>query len=136
MVRPVGTGAVVIVGGTSGIGLRLAERYAAHERDVVITGRDADRDRAARARSELDPVTVEIEDGLAGEDVEARLERVQVRVDVAAVDELDEHEAGVRRARVRADQDRARQSVRTIWQRRSELDVLATNERVHASFAY
>jgi len=81
-------------------------------------------------------VTVEIEDGLAGEDVEARLERVQVRVDVAAVDELDEHEAGVRRARVRADQDRARQSVRTIWQRRSELDVLATNERVHASFAY
>lgn len=36
-------GAVVIVGGTSGIGLRLAERYAADGRDVVITGRDAER---------------------------------------------------------------------------------------------
>jgi NAD(P)-dependent dehydrogenase (short-subunit alcohol dehydrogenase family) len=37
------TGAVVIVGGTSGIGLRLAERYAAQGRDVVVTGRDAER---------------------------------------------------------------------------------------------
>ena len=36
-------GAVVIVGGTSGLGLRLAETYAARGRDVVITGRDADR---------------------------------------------------------------------------------------------
>jgi NAD(P)-dependent dehydrogenase (short-subunit alcohol dehydrogenase family) len=32
--------AVVIVGGTSGICLRLAESYAARGRDVVITGRD------------------------------------------------------------------------------------------------
>ncbi len=37
------TGAVVIVGGTSGLGLRLAETYAARGRDVVITGRDAER---------------------------------------------------------------------------------------------
>jgi NAD(P)-dependent dehydrogenase (short-subunit alcohol dehydrogenase family) len=36
-------GAVVIVGGTSGIGLRLAETYAARGADVVITGRDAER---------------------------------------------------------------------------------------------
>ena len=36
-----GRGAVVIVGGTPGIGLRLAETYAARGRDVVITGRDA-----------------------------------------------------------------------------------------------
>ena len=36
-------GAVVVVGGTSGLGLRLAESYAARGRDVVITGRDADR---------------------------------------------------------------------------------------------
>jgi NAD(P)-dependent dehydrogenase (short-subunit alcohol dehydrogenase family) len=36
----VSDGAVVIVGGTSGICLRLAETYAARGRDVVITGRD------------------------------------------------------------------------------------------------
>src|SRR4051812_48315384 len=39
----VARGAVVIVGGTSGLGLRLAETYAARGRDVVITGRDAQR---------------------------------------------------------------------------------------------
>ena len=33
----------MIVGGTSGLGLRLAETYAARGRDVVITGRDAER---------------------------------------------------------------------------------------------
>jgi NAD(P)-dependent dehydrogenase (short-subunit alcohol dehydrogenase family) len=46
---PVANGAVVIVGGTSGIGLRLAERFAAGGRDVVITGRELARctDRAA-----------------------------------------------------------------------------------------
>jgi NAD(P)-dependent dehydrogenase (short-subunit alcohol dehydrogenase family) len=33
-------GAVVIIGGTSGIGLRLAETYAGRGRDVVVTGRD------------------------------------------------------------------------------------------------
>ena len=37
------SGAAVIVGGTSGLGLRLAETLAARGRDVVITGRDADR---------------------------------------------------------------------------------------------
>ena len=36
----VSDGAVVIVGGTSGLCLRLAETYAARGRDVVITGRD------------------------------------------------------------------------------------------------
>ncbi len=42
-------GSVVIVGGTSGIGLRLAETYAARGRDVVITGRDAGRAREIAA---------------------------------------------------------------------------------------
>jgi NAD(P)-dependent dehydrogenase (short-subunit alcohol dehydrogenase family) len=36
-------GAVVVVGGTSGIGLGIAEAYVAAGRDVVITGRNADR---------------------------------------------------------------------------------------------
>jgi NAD(P)-dependent dehydrogenase (short-subunit alcohol dehydrogenase family) len=39
-----------MVGGTSGIGLRLAEAYAARGRDVVITGRRADRCRETAAR--------------------------------------------------------------------------------------
>jgi NAD(P)-dependent dehydrogenase (short-subunit alcohol dehydrogenase family) len=39
----VSSGAAVIVGGTSGLGLRLAETLATRGGDVVITGRDADR---------------------------------------------------------------------------------------------
>jgi NAD(P)-dependent dehydrogenase (short-subunit alcohol dehydrogenase family) len=39
----VADGAVLVVGGTSGIGLRLAETYAARGRDVIITGRSAER---------------------------------------------------------------------------------------------
>jgi NAD(P)-dependent dehydrogenase (short-subunit alcohol dehydrogenase family) len=45
----VSSGASVIVGGTSGLGLRLAETFAGRGRDVVITGRDADRCAAAAA---------------------------------------------------------------------------------------
>ena len=37
------TGAVLIVGGTRGLGRHLAERYARSGRDVVITGRDPER---------------------------------------------------------------------------------------------
>ena len=47
--RRVSDGAVVIVGGTSGIGLRLAETYAARGRDVVISGRDRERTREIAA---------------------------------------------------------------------------------------
>ncbi|HEY6015431.1 MAG TPA: SDR family NAD(P)-dependent oxidoreductase, partial [Gaiellaceae bacterium] len=41
--------AVVIVGGTSGICQRLAERYSAGGRAVVISGRDLERTQAAAA---------------------------------------------------------------------------------------
>ena len=66
---------------------------------------DADRDRAAGARPQPDAAPVEVEDRLARQHVEARLERVQVRVDVA-VGELDEDQPGVRGAVVAADQHR------------------------------
>ena len=42
-------GAVVIVGGTSGICLRLAAAYAGRGRPVVITGRDPERTSAVAA---------------------------------------------------------------------------------------
>jgi len=41
------TGTVVVVGGTSEIGKRLAQRYAGQGRPVVVTSRDAGRARAA-----------------------------------------------------------------------------------------
>ena len=50
-------GAVVIVGGTSGLGLRIAETYAARGRDVVITGREHER-AAAVAATVAGPGTV------------------------------------------------------------------------------
>jgi NAD(P)-dependent dehydrogenase (short-subunit alcohol dehydrogenase family) len=43
------SGSVLIVGGTSGIGLRLAERCAAAGERVVITGRDGERAAAVAA---------------------------------------------------------------------------------------
>ena len=42
-------GTVVIVGGTQGLGRRLAERFAAEGHEVVLTGRDPDRARAVAA---------------------------------------------------------------------------------------
>src|SRR5690242_17019541 len=47
-----GGGAVVVVGGTSGLGRAIAEAYAARGRDVVITGRSADRCRDVAAAIE------------------------------------------------------------------------------------
>jgi NAD(P)-dependent dehydrogenase (short-subunit alcohol dehydrogenase family) len=39
-------GSVVVIGGTSGIGLEIARSYAGQGRDVVLTGRDPQRARA------------------------------------------------------------------------------------------
>jgi NAD(P)-dependent dehydrogenase (short-subunit alcohol dehydrogenase family) len=46
-------GTVVIVGGTQGLGRRLAERFAADDHQVVLTGRDAAR--AQAVASEIGP---------------------------------------------------------------------------------
>ena len=45
------TAPIIIVGGTSGIGLELARHYVTAGREVIITGRDADR--AAKIAEEL-----------------------------------------------------------------------------------
>ena len=52
------TGATVIVGGTRGIGRRLAEQFARRDRDVVITGRD--REHAESVARELGSSTTAI----------------------------------------------------------------------------
>lgn len=44
-----GTGTVVVVGGTQGLGRELAQSYADEGRDVVVTGRDRARAEAAAA---------------------------------------------------------------------------------------
>jgi NAD(P)-dependent dehydrogenase (short-subunit alcohol dehydrogenase family) len=78
---------VVIVGGTSGMGRRLAEKYAAQGRPVLITGRDAGRAKA---------VAAEIPGGARGvgldlcepPDIRARLDGLGAvdRVVLAAID--------------------------------------------------
>src|SRR5215470_17672091 len=45
-------GGVVVVGGTSGLGLEIARHYAGQGRRVVVTGRDPDH--AAKVAAELD----------------------------------------------------------------------------------
>jgi len=46
-------GAVVVIGGTAGLGLEVARHYAAQGREVVLTGRDPSR--AAKVASEVGP---------------------------------------------------------------------------------
>ena len=74
--------------------------------------RRADGDRAAGARRERHAAACEVEDRLALEDVEARLERVEVLVDVT-VRERDDGERHVRRAERPVDQPARRQAARS-----------------------
>jgi NAD(P)-dependent dehydrogenase (short-subunit alcohol dehydrogenase family) len=61
----------VVMGGTSGIGLAIAERLAGDGAEVVVTGRDEGRLAAAKARG----LAAEQVDGTATEEVVAFLER-------------------------------------------------------------
>jgi NAD(P)-dependent dehydrogenase (short-subunit alcohol dehydrogenase family) len=85
---------VVVVGGTSGIGLRLAETYAARGRRVVVTGRDLDR-AAATATGISEAVTACAVDLSSPHEIEACLEDVD-RVDRLVLGAIDRDENSVR----------------------------------------
>ena len=68
-------GAVVIIGGTSGIGRALAETYAARGRRVVITGRDTARAQAIAAEIGGDTTGLGVDLSVPGE-IAARLEGI------------------------------------------------------------
>src|SRR5919201_1339902 len=78
-----------------------APRFSASRSMSASPSRKKCRFRGSRTSRGSGPV--EVQDGLAGEDVEARLERVDVAIDVA-VRELGEREPGVDGAGVAADQ--------------------------------
>ena len=71
----VSDGAVVVVGGTSGIGRRLAETYAARGRRVVLTGRELER--AQQTAAEIDGATGCSVDLAEPETIASCLERVE-----------------------------------------------------------
>ncbi len=53
--------AVVVIGGTSGLGRAVAEHYARQGTEVVLTGRDADRTKAVAAEVGAHGVALELE---------------------------------------------------------------------------
>lgn len=100
---------VLITGGSSGIGLGLARRFAALGSDVVITGRSRDR---------IDAVVAEVErvDGVAGDLADPR-DRVALAAAVGEVDVLINNAAIQRRAGLAEDH--------APWEERQrELDLL------------
>ena len=95
--------------------------------------RHADRDRAAGAGLERHAAAVEVQDGLAREDVEARLERVQVRVHVPV---LERDESSARCASRRSSPPISTCRVRPLalaGQRGLELDLLPADRAGTAS---
>lgn len=58
-------GSVVVIGGTSGLGLEVARHYAGQGREVVLTGRDSDRTAAVAAELGARPVTLDLADPAA-----------------------------------------------------------------------
>jgi len=53
-------GAVVVIGGTSGLGLELARHYVGQGREVVVSGRDAERTAAVAAELGAKPVAFDL----------------------------------------------------------------------------
>jgi NAD(P)-dependent dehydrogenase (short-subunit alcohol dehydrogenase family) len=91
----VSTGAVVVIGGTSGICLRLAETYAARGRDVVLTGREAARAEAvAAAIGGPGAVTAYALDLASPHEIAGRLEHVE-RVERLVLGAVDRDENSV-----------------------------------------
>src|SRR6266516_6807257 len=84
---------------------------------------------AAGARPELHTASVHIKHRLPLEHVEARLVRVQVRVDVS-LDERDQRECHVRRSEGAADEPAGRQTARAARQGVGELDIFAADEAI------
>jgi hypothetical protein len=91
--------------------------------------RHPDGDRPACAGLERHAAPLEVEHGVALEDVEARLERVQVLVDVP-VGELYERQRHVRRAERAVDEAAAREPARAPRKRVAEDGVLAADEPI------
>ena len=91
--------------------------------------RHADRNRAARAGPELHAPPLQVQHRLPLEHVEARLEGVQVLVDMP-VGERDQRQRHVRRAERAVDEPAGGQPARAARQRVGELDVLAPDEPV------
>jgi NAD(P)-dependent dehydrogenase (short-subunit alcohol dehydrogenase family) len=87
--------AVVVVGGTSGIGLRLGETYAARGRRVVVTGRELARaEAAAAAIGGGDTATACAFDLASPEDIAGCLESVE-SVDRLVLGAIDRDENSV-----------------------------------------
>lgn len=70
---------VVVIGGTSGIGLETARQARAAGADIILTGRD--RDRLDRARKEVDAVTTATLDLADPAALEQFFDRLPARID-------------------------------------------------------
>ena len=79
---------------------------------------------------QADAGAVEVEDGVALEDVEAFLVRVDVHIDAAARVELDEAETHVHRPGMAADELRATQPHRPVHERHPRPRILRRQQKM------
>jgi NAD(P)-dependent dehydrogenase (short-subunit alcohol dehydrogenase family) len=82
------TKSVLVVGGTSGLGLEIAKHYAARGWSVTLTGRDADR--SARVASEIGPGCKSLAVDLAQPDtIEGALAPLEGPIDAVVIAAID-----------------------------------------------